>query len=753
MATGDTFAIQTGTSMVQPGPAVNLGNIGLQGGGRIQRGPQMEAHQMDTSTMQAMLNIGKAVLEPALRKREAELFLQGAQRVAQGDALGDIVNEQPWYTKIFGESATIQGARTIAQISQVDQYVSGLYGDMDKLQTMSREEVGAEVNKRMMGFLTGDAVADAAIQQKMVEASGEFYNAHAKANYKWMQTTMQTEVSGMMRSAADSMQAANSQRVAGTLSEDDWLRVKERAAGSMLPLAWQSPESYWAAVEGSTIDAMANGNHHFAGLLFSSGLFDQAPDKVRKKLLDARATYEARTVEREGFLEYGARIGELQGMARAGVISPAQLTQEVVAMNEDFRVRTGIEGDLLSKKTFASMLAGDYSAIYKRRERNAREAAKDAAKGQTDMARLSEIHQGLLVGAGGLLQAAGHKQSEVTAVMTGVVDEAIKAGVSPMPILVDNYIKGDSYVHPPTQNKMQAALRAAKGEAYSGKAFDNAHALAMGMTSVPGGSAALLGYLGEEDGARMLEYDALLKAEIPPELAYSTAFGKPLNTAVKSSDKKVMARLNEIVEAESPGWWSEKLGKAPLNAASERIVASTLAQSYDLLGSVPLGDDAKFKIGMDVARQKLDIVGPFAYAKRAGQLPISALLGTDDATAGKLLQERIRNDMKAQGLKVELADSVASNTRALSENMTDNALNLLPGIGPIIGTAPWMYKHYTRKQPDVLITRSIDQYDPESKQTYSTFSVFVTDPDGRTGIKSYDSRELRKEYEKSSYYK
>lgn len=742
----DSFSVQTDAPLLQSAPAAQLGRMGSTGGGQVRGVQLLQPINRPDPTAEVVMKLGQAVLEPMIKKRQAEQFLEGAQRVAQGEALKDIVDEQPWYTKIFGESVSVQGARTVAQIAQVDKYTADLYGDMARLQTLGREEVGKEVNGKMLQFLTGDAAADAVIQQKMVESAGPFYNAHAKANYKWTQDTMQKQVTGMMVSAAESFQAASRQRVEGTMSDDDWNRQKMNAASVMAPIQGQSPESYWAAIQGSAVDAMANGNHHFAALVFDSGVLDSAPVETRKALLDAREKYEARTVEREGFLHYGATIGELQGKAKAGILSPAQLAQSVNQINEDFRMRTGIEGDILSRKTFSSMLAGNFSAMYRRAETNAKENAKEAAKQQVDMAKLTEIHQAALVGAGNLITAAGHKKTDVDTIIWGMAEQAQASGQDFSPLLIRNYNEGDGYVNPMIANKMQASLRAAKGEGYSGKAFDQTYSTFRQIADREGGQAAAMAYLGEEDGVKMLEYDSLIKADIAPEFAYQMSFGKKLDTSRSSSDKDVMKKLQSVVESQQPGWWAEKLGKAPANPAAQRIIANTLGQSYDLLASGgALGDEAAFKIGMDVARQKLDIVGPFAYAKRAGQQPMSALLGTDDDAAGQFFEDTLRADVAKQGLKMELASSVGSNARMIADGG-------IAGLSPFtaLGNA---WDHFTRKQPDVPIQRGVDRVDPKTGLTYSTFSVQVIDDEGNMAQLSYDSRDLRKKFEESSYFK
>ena len=243
----------TPNPVMQQAPQVQLGARGVQGGG-ISGAPQINPDTRSDGTLELLLKLGETALAPAIQRRQNEMFLQGAQRVAQGEALKDIIDEQPWYTKIFGASASAQGARTVAQIAQVDKFNASLLGDMDNLAQLSPEEAGKVVNKKMGEFLTGDPVADVAIQQKMVEASSTFYTAHAKAHYKYIQTNMKNQVVDMMVSTAGAIQQAAQQRAQGTISEKDWAQVEARAAQSLMPISGQAPESYWDAVETATTD-------------------------------------------------------------------------------------------------------------------------------------------------------------------------------------------------------------------------------------------------------------------------------------------------------------------------------------------------------------------------------------------------------------------------------------------------------------------------------------------------------------------
>jgi len=300
-------------------------------------------------TLDSILEMGKGVLQVKLKEQQNKAFLGGVQKVMQGEALKDIVDDQPWYTSIFGPSSTVEGARAYSQISQVDKFTGDLYGDMDRLQKIDPNKVGEEVNSKMSQFLTGDDVTDTAIQMKMVESVGPFFKAHAKNHYKWQQTEMQTQVTNAMLQAGSTIQAAAKGWVDGTSTPEDRQQALAGAISSWQPLAGQSSKSYWEAIKTATITSMAEGNHYMAQAVWADhqgkgSLYDAAPADIKLDLLNARETYEARTRAKEGTLEFGAEMGRIQGLMATHQVTPQQGLSMMESVNTKFRLKTGIDG-------------------------------------------------------------------------------------------------------------------------------------------------------------------------------------------------------------------------------------------------------------------------------------------------------------------------------------------------------------------------------------------------------------------------
>lgn len=745
-----SFALGGSEAVQQGNVGVQLGRSGLSGGQTFQADAQ-HAVQVDTSTSDLLMQLGRKILEPQIQKVQTEKFLQGAQRVAQGEALKDIVDEQPWFTQIFGPSSSTQGARTVAQMKGVDDYLTSVATEMPELQKLSGEEFGQRITGKMTEFLTGDSVADAAIQMKMVESTGALFKAHTKANYKWTQDTMQQNVSQYMRSGASKLQAMSSQLLNGTMSQADYDGIKAEFVGNLMPLDGQSPESYWTAIEESTIDALANENHHAANAIFDSGVFNSAPADVRKKMIDARHTYEARTQETAGFDVYGPRIGQLKGMAAAGQLTGNQILAEVDQINADYKARYGIARPLFKRKEFESILSGNISSIYNRAEQDsrdiaregrtvAREAAKEKVKAETDLRKSQQLVSLIQMGAGNMATLAGYDKGEIdNAIYKGAQVIAQKGG-NVGQFLVQQYNNGGEHVNPLYKNQLAAGMRAAKQEGHSGAAFETSYGMYKQLSKETGGKAAAMAYLGD-DAVRMMNYDRLVQNKMVPEVAYQLSFGEALDTTRKSSDKDIQKQIVKTVEGAEPGMFSKIFGgNMSLTEQSKRVLTTAVGGTYDkLVTNAAMDDETAMQTALNVAKGDLDIVGPYAYQKGGDRKPVYQLIGADEKMAGQMFTEVLNMRAKENGVTAELPGGKKSDGGAAfaSDLITTGALPAL---------SRWSDRAFGA-EPTVIVMRLPDQ------DGVGMFGVTVTQPDGTMKNFPLTTKEVREYYEKQKSFK
>lgn len=743
MAEG-TYALNPLETVQRAIQGPQLGRV-VTGGNYGAGAPQlMDTPEVDRSTFDALMQLGGKALGAAIERKQQEQFLVGAQRVAQGEAVTSVIDDQPWYTEIFGPSATTQGAQTVAKIQQLDQYTNTVMNDMERLAAASPEEFAATVRQKQLETLTGDPATDAVLQTKMVEQTGPMIQAHFEANYAYKQGKMQTEVTGMMIQSSQTLQSAAQQRAKGLLNDQTFEAMRADVASTLTPIQGQSAKSYWSAVEAATMDAMAQGNHHFAGVVFESGLMDAAPPDVRKKMIDARDKYEKRTLEQVGLLEYGNDIALLQAQAKAGVISSAQLAERTLQINDKVRKQTGIQRDMLNRKDLTKMLASNYGKVYARAEKAADKQADANAKARFESERRQQILTGYQLGVGQRLVFDGHQKSEVDAVFYRANVLEKNGGADWTRSLVDNYNKGAEYVNPQRQADIRAGINSAKLEGYNGAPFQESYEAFKAMRNTEGGAAAAFAYFGKEDGAKMLKYDQLQASGVDPAVAYQASFGEPLDTSRKSSDKELTETLLSFVDKQQPGTISQWFGSIPTNEQSQRRLVTEVGKNYDMLTKqLNMNDDEAMKISMDLAKTNLDLLGPYVADRRPGAPSFANLVGASDDRAAELFSEELAKQAREQGITAPLdaAKSADGGARTLLDAIT---------AGPAVA----LKNEYSRRFGDTPSTSIIrvDQFDREKGVPYAVYNVGITH-DGKTTRFLLDSRELRKKYESGADFK
>ena len=745
------------------GPNQQLGSGGLQGGGVIRGVAPVAPPQQEDRTLDAILDIGQGILERNLKEAQNKAFLSGVQRVMTGEAVKDIVDEQPWYTQIFGPSSTAQGARAYAQIAQVDKYTADLYGDMDRLQQMTPDEVGPEVINRMNNYLTGDDATDAAVQMKMVESAGPFFKAHAKQHYKWQQTNMQTQVTNAMLQAGDTIQAAARGWMEGTSTQQDRDMALSGALASWQPLAGQSAKSYWEAVKTATITSMAKGNHYMAQAVWAKrdgghSLFESAPADVQLELLNARETYEARTREKEGTLEFGAEMGRIQGLMATGQMSPADGVAAMENVNTQFRLKTGIDGDVYDKKDIARFIQSDYSAYYKAAQAAANARLEGTKAQQTLSEQVASTTTAAILGNAQAALDSAIPRQVVDNTFLGVVRAQAEAGQDPMDLIVKNYVGagggGSGYVNKALQNNMMSGIYASSG-GYT-PMLDQTVQQYDALIARPGGKATALGYFGADTVVQLENYKQYLaNGQMAPEVAWQAAFGKPVNKIQTTSRAKMQKELLDTVSSDQPGMLSKLFtGATPLTKNNTGVLANATARNFDVLKQqLGISDTEATAQALNIAKAQVDIVGPYAYEKSsADQQPLAVLIGAAPDAAGRVFSDFMQQKASAQGFKLPAGSAKAADP-------VKEYTNLFGGKSR--GAMPWdvkpgttnFWEQWGKDSTDsVTLIRGQETVDATGKVT-ARFVLMGTTPDGKTVQMGVTSDELRKFYESQPYFK
>ncbi|RPA32810.1 hypothetical protein EGC79_20400 [Shewanella vesiculosa] len=121
--------------------------MGTQGGAPTSSGQarQVQAAQPDP-TMAALMKLGGNLLAPAVKREQETQFMQGMQRAAEGEAVKEIVDEQPWYSKVFGATSLVDGARTYTAAAKAASIATDLDSRMPEIAKRPRQGFASPVN-------------------------------------------------------------------------------------------------------------------------------------------------------------------------------------------------------------------------------------------------------------------------------------------------------------------------------------------------------------------------------------------------------------------------------------------------------------------------------------------------------------------------------------------------------------------------------------------------------------------------------
>lgn len=635
----------------------------IQGGGGG-RAPAI-AHTFDRSalkqdrTIEMIAELGLTTSQDALERRQREQFIDGARRQFEGEALGDIVQEQPWYTKIFGPSASSQGARTMAKMSAVEGFSAKLEQDMPELRKLDSEQFKTEMLNRMdEAAVFDDAATNAAVQEQLLSSMGPAVRSHTKEHFTFVQEQMQQEFTGALTSAAGTLQQASQGLNRGTLSPKDYQFLQANAAQALQPLDGQTPASYWSAVEASTEEAMAQGNFHFVNIVQDT-LYDSMPVEQRTKFLNDRRKYENQTVSDMAVGEFSVDIAKLRAYSSEGQISPQATLGNINAINQKFRNQTGLDRDLIDGKQAEGIISGNLKGIIKEQKAARKAAAAAANKQNAERAQLlqetQEAQMLFLSGnAQSLIEQGGDKQVvQNTAAATLRQQMQLEAngeaaeGSWAVPVVQNNNDEGFKVVA--LERQIKSGVRASIGEDY-GPQFEQSYNLWRQIYEQPGGETAAADYAGEYAGQMEAYHMERITGTQDPSMTHNLVFNtppSPSGTATTEDTKAVMGALKKKYHISGLNWG----GKEELNDSGVRVLATTAADEVvRIRQALPgLSEDAIAQRALATVRGKVDVVGEYAYQRNPDDVALHNYLGVTNEEAGIIFGATIDDKLKATG--------------------------------------------------------------------------------------------------------
>ena len=514
-----------------------------------------------------LVKVADAVIAPRLKEARTKAYVDGMQRAAAGEQLAEIAEDQPWYTKIFGDPAAVQGARVYVQNAKAAEIAASIEEAMPTLRSKSVAEANEHFTDLVNKALTGDDNVDAVLLQSLSRVLPGAMRKHAREHYQYQQEQAVAAQSTSILSSAKLLQGQAADVADGKIGPEEYELSQAEFAQSLIPPAGQDIES-WRKARVNDIRLMAENGQFFAiQAARKAGLLEHlTPDQQATVL----RTVEANEAQHRSRLatQYVTPLAEIGIAARLAPpgMSVNKLKDQIDALNADFSRRTGISTPLIGAFQEAQTMEQLAAGIQHRLEQQARDAAAKAQAAQVaGLAQMAQAQQAqgvaTLYAAGQLnnYELAGMKRGQVEQYHLSRVLGRDNAGNivltnDPAELRATAVNATSGFVNSLLATQLQAVANTARVEGATSPAFLSAYADWKKLHTVTPGGAAAAKYYGEELDMRFRVFDQTANTKNPASMAaaFNIAFAGDKPQPVRFKDSEAKKAVDAAVSSLTP---------------------------------------------------------------------------------------------------------------------------------------------------------------------------------------------------------
>lgn len=383
--------------------------VPVQGGIRGQAvvGNTASAINLDSAgadhTIKALLKFSGDLLAPHIKAAKEEQFITGMQRAASGEALTDIINEQPWYTKIFGDGPLVEGARAYEVEAKATNWATLHDENMQSLRLQSPDSIPKYLMNSMEAHLTGDPATDTLIKGNMIKVAPALIKRQTKEHFKYLQERTSEQRTNAIVASADNLASMRKADV-GMYGNEDFDNAEASLLAVSTPTVGADPKAFWTDFKGVLGVLAEKGNFHAINAYDKAGVFKHIPITERAGLERQLNQYQAyhATQAAEGYVERIAKIKfAAQNVSLSGqpLISADQVAEQFDAINRENQSKTGNPALVVRKPEQVSTMVSAAQAVLSSQKILAKEAAKEQDHLVKESLVLNQILQGDYINA------------------------------------------------------------------------------------------------------------------------------------------------------------------------------------------------------------------------------------------------------------------------------------------------------------------------------------------------------------------
>lgn len=300
------------------------------------------------ATYKALAQLGGEAIRPHLEAERTAAYVQGMQKAAQGQAITEIVAEQPWYSKLFGSTSLVDGARAYTASSKASSIAADIEAKMPELRKLSAEEFGAYSTKRITDANTGDAATDMMLAQQVSATLPAVMKGQAKEHLRFQQEQFE----GSIRAKATASFAylgtvSAAARKPGAVKEDaDVLGAAIGALDVFTVPGEMKKELHDKLIAESAIQSITDGNFDTYKLMQDSGKLASMDPTAAYHVQRAyqQASGQAKMNVPDQLLQ---KVAEFRTLARRPGITDEDILAAGKAIDEEYQQMTGDPGSFV----------------------------------------------------------------------------------------------------------------------------------------------------------------------------------------------------------------------------------------------------------------------------------------------------------------------------------------------------------------------------------------------------------------------
>ena len=379
-----TFAFDGGSAI----PSMSLGSTGdiqagVKGGGAANpgatqnRGVKME----ENPTFDFIFGLADKVIKVNAARKKQAAFVTGMQRAAAGEAVADIAAEQPWYSRLFGDSDTVEGARQYASHTIAQTSVAEMEEAMPKLRQMDAAEAQKYFTDSVQSKMTGDAATDASVMSAMARALPGVMKRQAKEHYGWQQENATKQETAAFRAGAVNLQAMAKALGPDFRTHDDFKVATNNFVASMIPAQGRDVDNYKLSMTNNLRLWAQEGNFHALNAVRDSG-FMQILDADQVASVDKAVEAGENKLRTKYSFDWNDKLTTLAMAADEPPIGskPRDLANEVDTLNREYSLATGSRQGLITPEMRTAYISRSGRNIRAELDRQASIAAHNAEK-------------------------------------------------------------------------------------------------------------------------------------------------------------------------------------------------------------------------------------------------------------------------------------------------------------------------------------------------------------------------------------